>query len=93
MNNYDVVKTVLVTEKNAVLAENGKYVFKVDVNANKIQIANAVEALFDNVKVGSVNVMNYSGKTKRAGKTMKMGRRSAWKKAVVTLSQGSIDVL
>lgn len=90
---YDVIKTVLVTEKSAAMATEGKYAFKVDVNAEKVEIGRAVEALFDNVKVGSVNVMNYNGKVKRAGRTLKTGSRADWKKAIVTLSEGSIDIL
>ena len=45
------------------------------------------------VKVKSVNVLNYQGKAKRAGRSMKTGRRSDWKKAVVTLSEGSIEII
>ena len=89
---YDIVKTVLVTEKSATLAAQGKYALKVAVDAEKVEIGKAVEALFDGVKVKAVNVMNYDGKPKRAGKSMKVGHRSNWKKAVVTLSEGSIDV-
>lgn len=89
---FDVVQTVLVTEKMTELNDVDKYGFKVHPSANKIEIKNAVEKLFD-VKVKSVNVMNYSGKKKRAGRTMRFGRRSNWKKAIVTLSEGSIDVM
>ena len=66
--------------------------FKVDVNAEKIEIGKAVEELF-NVKVKSVNVMNYSGKAKRAGRSNKMGHRADWKKAVVTLAEGTIEII
>lgn len=89
---YDIIQAPLVTEKNNVLAEESKYVFKVSPDAGKIEIGKAVEELF-NVKVKSVNIMNYKGKPKRAAKSYKMGRRADWKKAVVTLSEGSIDVL
>lgn len=90
---YDIVDTLLVTEKNTELQENGQYVFKVAPNATKIEIGKAVEALFTDVKVKSVNVMNYNGKPKRVGRSLRMGRRSNWKKAVVTLSKGSIDII
>lgn len=89
---YDIIQTVLVTEKSAAVAEDNKYMFKVDPRAEKVEIGRAVEALFEGVKVKAVNVMNYKGKPKRAGKTMKVGRRPNWKKAVVTLSEGSIDI-
>jgi large subunit ribosomal protein L23 len=88
---YDIIKTPLVTEKNSALAEQKKYVFKVAPEAEKIEIKRAVQELFD-VKVKSVNLMNYKGKPKRAGKSATMGRRANWKKAIVTLADGSIDI-
>lgn len=89
---YDIIIAPLVTEKgNALLSEN-KYAFKVKPDAEKIEIGRAVEELF-NVKVKSVNTMNYSGKPKRAGRSVKMGRRADWKKAVVTLSEGTIEII
>ena len=89
---YDIIQTPLVTEKNNDLAEMKKYVFKVAPDAGKIEIRHAVEELFE-VKVKSVNLMNYKGKPKRAGKSATMGRRANWKKAIVTLVDGSIDIL
>ncbi len=91
-NAYQVVIAPLVTEKNNELATQKKYAFKVASKARKIEIAQAVERLF-NVKVASVNVMNYSGKPKRVGRTNRVSRRDNWKKAVVTLSEGSIDII
>ncbi len=88
---YDVIIAPVITEKCNLLAKAKKRTFKVHPDAGKIEIVNAVEELFK-VKVGSVNVMNYQGKAKRAGRTMKMGRRSNWKKAIVTLSEGDIDI-
>ena len=69
-----------------------KYTFKVNPKAGRIEIARAVEELFK-VKVAKVNVMNYQGKAKRAGRTMKMGRRPDWKRAIVTLAEGSIEII
>jgi len=89
---YDIIKSVMVTEKAAELATAKKYVFQVATDAEKIEIGHAVEALFADVKVKAVNVMNYMGKQKRSGRTTKMGRKPDWKKAVVTLSKGTIDV-
>jgi large subunit ribosomal protein L23 len=89
---YEVIETVLITEKNAIMQEQGKYVFKVKKDANKIDVANAVEQLFE-VKVAKVNIMNYDGKKKRVGKSLKTGKRPDWKKAVVTLSEGEINLL
>lgn len=90
-NAYKIIISPLITEKNNDLAAQGKYVFKVAPKAGKIEIGRAVEELFD-VKVKSVNIMNYNGKPKRAGRSMIMGRRADWKKAVVTLAEGSIDL-
>jgi large subunit ribosomal protein L23 len=90
-NAYKIVISPMITEKNNDMVSQDKYVFKVARTAGKIEIAQAVEELFD-VKVKSVNVMNYNGKPKRAGRSMIIGRRADWKKAVVTLSEGQIDL-
>jgi large subunit ribosomal protein L23 len=87
---YDLIISPLITEKNNGMVESKKYVFKVAPSSSKIEIGKAVEALFG-VEVKSVNIMNYQGKPKRAGKTFRMGHRADWKKAVVTLSKGSIQ--
>ena len=93
MNNaFDVIIAPVVTEKCNALMQENKYTFKVTPNAGRIEIARAVEELFK-VKVAKVNVMNYAGKAKRAGRTMKMGRRPDWKRAVVTLAEGSIEII
>jgi large subunit ribosomal protein L23 len=64
----------------------------VNPKANKVEIKSAVEAIFSDVKVSSVNVMNVLGKKKRM-RGSRMGKRPDWKKAVVTLSEGSIELL
>jgi large subunit ribosomal protein L23 len=92
-NPYDVVYTVLITEKATDLsAQQNRYAFKVNPSSNKIEIRQAVEEIFDGVKVSSVKVMNYLGKKKRM-RGSKLGKRPDWKKALVTLSEGSIDLL
>ncbi|MFA4944998.1 MAG: 50S ribosomal protein L23 [Lentisphaeria bacterium] len=89
---YQIVKSVLITEKSTQLSEAlNKYCFKVEPAANKIEIKKAVEALF-NVKVAAVNVMNREGKRKRM-RSAQPGKRSDWKKAIVTLKDGKIDIL
>jgi large subunit ribosomal protein L23 len=93
MNNaFDVIIAPVVTEKCNALMQEKKYTFKVNPKAGRIEIARAVEELFK-VKVAKVNVMNYQGKAKRAGRTMKMGRRPDWKRAIVTLAEGSIEII
>ncbi|MBE6389075.1 MAG: 50S ribosomal protein L23 [Lentisphaerae bacterium] len=89
---YDVIIAPVVTEKCNALIQDNKYTFRVHPAAGRIEIARAVEELFK-VKVAKVNVMNYQGKAKRAGRTMKMGRRADWKRAVVTLAEGSIEII
>jgi len=89
---YQVIDTILITEKAAMMQDQNKYVFKVKTDATKIDVANAVSTMFD-VKVSKVNIMNYDGKKKRAGRTHKMGKRADWKKAIVTLSEGEINLL
>ncbi|MBN1405800.1 MAG: 50S ribosomal protein L23 [Candidatus Omnitrophica bacterium] len=88
--SYDIVKSVLRTEKSTKLLAQNKYLFLVDTRANKIEIKKAVEDIFK-VKVSSVNVINMQGKLRRV--RYKLGRRSDWKKAWVTLKEGNtIDV-
>jgi len=82
-----VIIRPLLTEKNAALKElQNKVVFEVATDANKIEIKKAVEEAFQ-VSVQSVNVLNVQGKVKRLGR--KMGKRRDWKKAIVTLKEGS----
>lgn len=90
---YQVIDTIIVTEKSTAAQDQGKYTFRVHPTANKVQIRQAVEAIYPEVKVKSVNVMNYTGKLRRAGKTQKMGSRPDWKKAVVTLKTGAIELM
>lgn len=78
-----VVRRALITEKGTVLREQrNQYHFEVAVDANKIEIKRAIESIFQ-VKVGSVRTQQVRGKLKRQGRTA--GRRSDWKKAIVTL--------
>lgn len=85
MEARDILIRPIVTEKSTALMEQGKYTFRVPLAATKIQIRRAVEQIFK-VKVQAVNTMRYEGKLKRMGRTQ--GRRSDWKKAVVTLKPG-----
>ena len=82
----DIIRRPLVTEKSTSLMGELKYVFQVDNRANKVEIKKAVEELFD-VKVKDVNTIRMTGKVKRMG--LHSGRRPYWKKAVVTLAEGS----
>ena len=85
------IRTVQLTEKASRLSgTDNQYFFEVDPNANKLEIKRAVEALF-NVKVEKVCTLNRMGKRKR-DRRMRMGKKSDWKRAVVTLRDGqSID--
>jgi large subunit ribosomal protein L23 len=87
MNIYDVIKKPLVTEKSTIAKDNNNVVaFVVHRDSNKIEIKTAAEKLF-NVKVDSVRTSNVAGKVKRSGKNI--GKRSNWKKAYVSLQEGS----
>ncbi len=90
-NAYSIIIAPVISEKSQVFATQGKYVFKVDPKSEKIEIGHAVEQIF-NFKVKSVNVINVAGKSKRMGRSVKMGRRPDWKKAIVTLQEGSIEL-
>ncbi len=90
-NSYDIIRHILVTEKSAVLKEHKQYAFKVRPDASKFEIAKAVAEIYG-VKVKAVNIINCLGKKKRAGRSPIKGQRPDWKKAVVTLAEGAIDL-
>lgn len=80
-----ILKKPQVTEKAGNLGAFNQYVFVVDIKANKISIAKAVEAIYG-VKPDAVRIIRCQGKTKRYGRTI--GRRKDWKKAIVSLPAG-----
>ena len=82
---YDIVKTLIRTEKGTTLEPERKYLFEVGPKANKIEIKKAVEEIYK-VMVESVNTMIMPGKIKRV--RQEMGYTPNWKKAVVTLKMG-----
>ncbi len=85
---YQVIDRVLLTEKGTRLSEQeNQYIFRVNPAANKLEVKEAVEQLFK-VKVVSVNTMNRKGKKKRE-RTASAGKTADWKRAVVTLAEGS----
>ena len=87
MNVTDVIKGPIITEKGTLVNELGnQVVFRVDRHANKVEIRQAIERLFK-VKVEKVRTSRVLGKTRRVGRSL--GRRSDWKKAYVTLAEGS----
>ncbi len=90
-NISQILVRPLVTEKShEQLDRHGAYTFVVANDANKIEIAHAIEKQF-NVRVKNVRTMRYAGKEKRMGRWI--GRKAAWKKAVVTLAEGdSIEI-
>lgn len=86
MKKYHIIKGPIITEKSSEIAQNNQITFSVDVKANKIEIKDAVEKLF-NVKVESVNTINVRPKKKRVGRYP--GKTNKVKKAIVTLKEGS----
>lgn len=87
---YDVILRPIITEKATMASEFNQVLFRVPIDATKPKIKAAVENLFD-VKVKAVNTLKVKGKTKRF--RGQRGKRSDWKKAIVTLEEGhSIDV-
>lgn len=88
--HYDIILAPVVTEKSTQGSEHNQVTFRVDRRASKPKIKAAIEELFG-VKVTGVNTLNMRGKVKRF--RGRIGRRAAYKKAIVTLSEGeSIDV-
>lgn len=84
--HYNIIKRPLYTEKGSYQQEkNNTYAFKVEINATKVQVRKAIEAIFE-VKVLQVNSMNVPGKPRRVGASY--GQTSPWKKVLVTLKEG-----
>ena len=89
---YDVILNPVVTEKSMGMMGDKKYTFLVHPEATKTQVKEAVEKMFNGTKVKSVNTMNLDGKKKRARGSMKYGRTSKTKKAIVQLTADSADI-
>ena len=85
ITSYDIIKTLVRTEKGAFLEPQRKYIFEVSRRANKVDIRRAVEDIYK-VKVAAVNTSVVPGKLKRV--RTEIGITSTWKKAVVTLKDG-----
>lgn len=87
---YNVILKPIVTEKSTILSENNQIVFLVNINSNKIEIKKSIELIYG-VNVSSVNVIRIKGKTKVF--KGKVGKRSDYKKAIISLPKGqSIDL-
>jgi len=84
-NPHEVIMSMLRTEKGSFMEPMGKYTFWVMNDANKVEIRSAIETIYK-VKVSSVNTQNVLGKRKRV--RFEVGKRSDWKKAIVTLKKG-----
>ena len=87
--SYDVILKPVISETSMADAQVKKYTFKVAVDANKTEVKNAIEEIFD-VEVKKVNIMNIKGKLKRMGGTA--GYTAASKKAIVTLTADSKEI-
>ena len=88
MNPYDIILRPRISEKSVYLQnELGKYTFDVHPDANKIQIKDAIKALFK-VDVVGVNTMNCRGKERRMRNNRVPGLTAAWKKAIVQIAEG-----
>ena len=86
---YDVILKPVISERSMVDAQEKKYTFKVNRDANKTQVKLAIEEIFG-VEVEKVNIMNVRGKKKRMGRNV--GRTAAYKKAIVTLTPNSKEI-
>ena len=87
---YDVIKKPVITEKSMAGMGEKKYTFYVHTEANKSQIKEAVEKMFDGAKVKSITTMNLDGKNRRRG--VVTGKTAKRKKAVVQLTEDSKDI-
>jgi len=87
---YDVILKPVITERSMNAMAEKKYTFLVHTDANKAQIKEAVEKMFEGTKVSTVNTMNLDGKKRRRGNTV--GRTAKTKKAIVQLTEDSKDI-
>ncbi len=85
MNSNDIIIKPVISEKSTGMMVDNKYVFKVAYNSNKLTVKLAVKEIFG-VTPEKVNIINVRGKNRRL--RYRMGKRSAWKKAIVTLKAG-----
>lgn len=89
-NPHDVIKGLIRTEKGSAMLKFNKYLFWVGPDSNKIEIKKAVEDIYK-IKVDAVNTVSMRGKSKRVRHAI--GKTPDWKKAIVTLKEGSkIDI-
>jgi len=92
----DIIIKPVLSEKSVAAGAANKYVFRVRRDATKIDVRNAIEELFPDVKVSKVNTMTVRGKERRTSGygrgRRRPGKTSDWKKAIVTLSEGKIAV-
>jgi large subunit ribosomal protein L23 len=86
ITSYDIIKSLLRTEKSSLVEKHRQYAFRVSHRSTKTDIRKAVEEIYK-VKVQAVNIMHVPGKLKRV--RLKYGYTSDWKKAVVTLKEGN----
>jgi large subunit ribosomal protein L23 len=88
----DVIIRPVISEKSYALLDENVYTFVVAHDANKIEIRQAVESIWPDVRVSNVNTLNRKGKRKRNRRTGKWSERSDQKRAIVSLSEGRIEM-
>jgi len=92
----EIIIRPILSEKSVAAGGANKYVFRVHPKATKIDVRNAIENIFPDVRVSKVNTMTVRGKARRTSgygrRRGRPGKTSDWKKAIVTLSQGKIAV-
>jgi large subunit ribosomal protein L23 len=93
---HETIIEPLLTEKSVGGTSHNKYTFRVRLDANKVEIRDAIEALFSGVRVAKVNTLRVRGKERRTSGVGRRrrgpGRTAHWKKAIVTLKEGKIPV-
>jgi large subunit ribosomal protein L23 len=87
---YQIIKKPLITEKSTILRESNKYAFVVDVKASKSDIRKAAEEIFNlKGKIRQINTMQVQGKPKEQLFRHQYGRQPSWKKAIITVKEGT----
>lgn len=89
---YDIIKKPVITEKAAVMNDKGVYIFQVDNSANKVEVKNAIKAMYG-VEVESVRIVSVPSKTRLGKKGKSMVKRRSYKKAIISLKgKKTIDI-
>jgi large subunit ribosomal protein L23 len=93
LTTHDILRRPIISEKSTRLTRLNQYVFEVASEATRVDVKHAIEALFENVVVARVDILNTTPKQTRSPRTRRMRiRKAGYKKAIITLEKGNIPI-